>query len=79
MNVQAAIGLVQHRTGVRFHRVVVFDRRAVVQVQTQGCAGKLGLKIPARLGQFGWCRIGLALQAQQIGLMWLGFVFNGDQ
>ena len=61
VDVQAAIGLIQHRAGMRLHRIVMLDRRAVVQVQADGRAGKFRLKIPTGLGQFGGGLRGLRL------------------
>ncbi|MNY11450.1 hypothetical protein D3C86_1444800 [compost metagenome] len=59
---QTAIGLIQDCAGVRLHRVVMFDRRAVVQVEADGRAGKFLLKMPTGFGQFGGGLAGFALQ-----------------
>ena len=79
MNVQAAIGLVQHRAGVRLHRIVMFNRGAVIQIQADSRTGELGLKIPTGLGQFGGRGMRFFLRRQQIGLMGFAFVFDHHQ
>ena len=79
MDMQGAVRLIQHRTGVGLHWVVVFDGRAVVHIQADGGSGPFGLEVATRFGRGLRRGVGLILHGQQVGFEGFGFVLDVHQ
>lgn len=76
---QAAVGLDDDRGRVRFHGIVVLDRRAVAGLDPNRRGAVGGVEIAALGGQLGGSLMGLVEGGQQVGLVRLGLDIDAQQ